>query len=482
MATSRLGWLRLLHWILFFFKLKASNANFNASRLVTRGAWITDADTGQRVKLKCVNWYGAHQERHMVGGLELRGAQDLVALLASTGANCVRITLSIELTKYNPYLAHYPQTRALHAMDQVVAYLNAHQIMVIMNNHVSWAAWVGGMDHSQQGLWHLPAHNYTASDWIDSLRSIAQRYRGKIIGIDLRNEIHDQDGVEIDWGQTQSIESDWLTAATLASDAIHDEDPELLIFVGGLCWNFDLRAMMRNIGPAKVHARRKLVYAVHAYTFSFVWRSDEIQLWLFEVKAISFWFFAFSIALYWIWMGGSLPKPQDFLWLSLVIFPVLLAGLTILSDQVRAAKCACLNLDHYLGTVAAGTLVTAASWIYLVKDRRAFWLLGGMASLYVYGFAKFMLSEMAMQAFLGLWVLQDRQVPVWVAEVGTGDPDFYDWQWLWHYIRRKHDLDFAYWAFNGRKWDGKWKDEPFGLATQDYTKLRKPCFTETLFA
>ena len=41
--------------------------------LGTSGRWIVDS-AGNRVRLACVNWYGAHMELYVVGGLQVRCA------------------------------------------------------------------------------------------------------------------------------------------------------------------------------------------------------------------------------------------------------------------------------------------------------------------------------------------------------------------------------------------------------------------------
>ena len=56
----------------------------------------------RRVRLKCLNWYGAHQETLVSGGLEERDVPDLVQSFKSTDANCARLTYSIHMVVYNP--------------------------------------------------------------------------------------------------------------------------------------------------------------------------------------------------------------------------------------------------------------------------------------------------------------------------------------------------------------------------------------------
>lgn len=176
-------------------------------------------------------------------------------------------------------------------MDCVVRHLQARGILVILNNHNSWGGWVGsGASKQDQGLWNLPG--YTTEDWIRSLESLVRRY--KVAGVDLRNEIHDQDGVRITWGETSDVNTDWLAASSAAYERMYLIDPDVLVIVGGLCWNTDLRAMVESIGPRRAFINQKLVYTVHIYSFSFWWTSgdnmiaDVITPWALLLSLLSF--------------------------------------------------------------------------------------------------------------------------------------------------------------------------------------------------
>ena len=83
---------------------------------------------------------------------------------------------------------------------------------------------------------------------------------------------------------------------------------------------------------------------------------------------------------------------------------------------------------------------------------------------------------------LGRWRLEGRTVPVWVGEFGTAVGDASKpWGLLIRFLR-EHDLDFAYWALNGRMWrDGRWEREGFGLLDETYSVVRDPAFTAYLF-
>ena len=73
-------------------------------------------------------------------------------------------------------------------------------------------------------------------------------------------------------------------------------------------------------------------------------------------------------------------------------------------------------------------------------------------------------------------------MPVWVGEFGTGNPNEPIFKLIWDFIHTKYNLDFAYWAFNGRKWwEGAWESESFGLMNDQYSDWRFPQFMHTMF-
>ena len=174
--------------------------------LSTDGPYLINTKTAQRVRLKCVNWYGAHQEMFGVGGLDRQTIGNISRQIVLMGANCVRIPFSIEMTRENPRVRfenlqavnsnecrNLENITALELMDCVVHRLTADGLMIIMNNHVSKAGWIGGnTTTNDQGLWNLPG--YPTTDWIASLRNISERYCNNplVVGMDIRNEIHDQ--------------------------------------------------------------------------------------------------------------------------------------------------------------------------------------------------------------------------------------------------------------------------------------------------
>ena len=454
---------------LFLFTLIV-NATLGA--LVTQGPWIINSTSSERVHLKCANWYGAHQELFVVGGLELQSVSNLTDLFKSSGANCVRITYSIEVVKYNPIVK--PESiagilpsdrcrstqRALDVMDCVVHHLQERGILVIFNNHNSWGGWVGaGAVKNNQGLWNLPG--YSTEDWIQSMELLARRY--KIQGIDLRNEIHDQDGIRITWGETSDVDTDWLAASTAAYERIHQIDPEILVIVGGLCWNTDLRAMAKNIGPMKAFINRKLIYTVHVYTFSFWWTTGNNMIRDVITPRV------LLGSLLCLFIAG-LCIYNRFQKKGFVSYSQLELDSSLQSDKTRCYRvgqvihsflCAsvvfhigwlCLAMLYYNTATTAGCSSFANDSVWLIILSSVFVLCScvgmfcfvldyyllimfgmvwtGLLFLSIFVLGLYLSSDLAYSDSLKVWALDYRSVPVWVGEIGTGSPGESAFQWL----------------------------------------------------
>ena len=59
---------------------------------------------GARVKMACVNWYGAHMEGHVVNGLDRQTVSSIANTIKEIGFNCVRLPFSLEQYYENPYV------------------------------------------------------------------------------------------------------------------------------------------------------------------------------------------------------------------------------------------------------------------------------------------------------------------------------------------------------------------------------------------
>ncbi len=253
--------------------LCVSTLSFARAWLNSSGSNLISATSRLPVRLRCVNWYGAHLHTFVAGGLDKRSCGEIAESIRQLGANCVRIPLSVQVVLTNPL----PPASALAALnasectahsdlqvlDCQVRELTKRGLMVILNNHNSFPGWVGAHQAKPQGLWHT--QQFPTSAWVASLAALAFRYKRNplVVGIDIRNEIHDQDGVVITWGKSNDTDSDWKAATLLVDAALREVNPNVLVIVSGLCCAYDLRAMqdLENY-------RSQYVFTTHVYTFS----------------------------------------------------------------------------------------------------------------------------------------------------------------------------------------------------------------------
>ena len=160
------------------------------------GTMVVVDSANVRVKLACVNWYGAHMENYVVNGLDKRPAADIAGTIAELGFNCVRLPFSLEQFFDDPevvasHVSADPSLAGLSSMqvfDATVSALTSAGLMVILNNHNSKAGWCCS-EHDGDGLWYT--HDYPEEMWLEALEKMAERYAADpmVVGIDLRNEL-----------------------------------------------------------------------------------------------------------------------------------------------------------------------------------------------------------------------------------------------------------------------------------------------------
>jgi hypothetical protein len=479
---------------LFLLALMCTEAT---GQLYTSGPKLV-SESGKHVPLKCVNWYGAHQELFVVGGIEQRRPSAIVNEIVSMGSNCVRLVFSIDLWKKNPPPPALLKTSecaknqtSMDIFDCVVEKLTDAGIMVILNNHNSFPGWIGLID-VQQGLWNLPG--YSVYTWLDCLEHMSARYKNNplVIGMDIRNEIHDQDGVYITWGKSNDITTDWKAAASIASDRIEKVNPNMLVVVSGLCYGYDFADMMLDIGPSSAFARKKLVYTSHVYTSAFWWTHIEWGwVWVFAVLFFLFgailsarqylklghvnwilytiasaWPFAIAwivaFAIYYFVFASIGCNAYAKTMLPIIYFMVGLIGVSIV---------ACVMLEVFTDTDSERT------WCFVV----GIWCC--IHALVLVAIAIVSQTQWMIELELSKW--DEQPVPLWVGEFGAmWNNDSPVWNQLVAFILHR-DLDFAYWPLNGLKWSQdlhEYTDESFGLLTQNYNAIRNPKLVSTLFA
>jgi hypothetical protein len=313
-----------------------------------------------------------------------------------------------------------------------------------------------------------------------------------VVGIDIRNEIHDQDGVVITWGKTDDVDSDWKAATLLADVAIREANPQVLVIVSGLSRAYDLRAMqdLRNY-------RSKYVFTTHVYTFSW---------WFMRVN----WFLVLSLSL--LFVAGNLAvvcylrREQHVLRAYIAVrkyrldWPYVIAGAAMLPVYavvvslvwIRQAKqVGCSSIaDDANSTLLAGILgllvVAGASCLLATKENEMCWsrlaicfcicnaCLGAVQA----GLSVFYQTYAAVVWDLLRW--QSRNIPVFVGEFGTvvGDTSA-AWGWLLTYIA---DMHYAYWPLNGcAKPFETFRNDTYGMLDCDWETVRNRNWSKTIF-
>lgn len=468
-------------------------------------AWLHSVDgeiisQGNPIKLRCVNWYGAHKELFVSGGLEQHSCGFIAERIKEIGANCVRITLSVQMVRDNPQppkwaiaglnMSECMDTSALGVLDCQIEALTSRGIMVIINIHNSVAGWVGAYEIVPQGLWHHPG--YPTSDWISSLVLMSSRYRDNqlVVGIDIRNEIHDQDNVIITWGRSLDVDSDWKAATLLADASIREVNPDILVIVSGLCRGYDLRSMqdLKNY-------RSKFVFTTHVYTFS--WWFTQVPWNYVAIFCISMLCCSVCGA---CCFGENTYRRMNkdtssqclFICAGSVLIPIFGVVFSVawkhVSNQVGCSTIAsdinpvlfvsCVWLAVVVSVVIAlFTIENIINWNYIL-----FWF----CSWNIVTFVFLLLASIWYQSYFAVeWDLRkwsSPDIPVFVGEFG-GAPgeNTAQWGWLLHAIKDKH---YSYWAVNGRRWNNityRWEPEGFGLLTPDYRSIRDVNWTRTFF-
>ena len=437
--------------------------------LYSYGSELRSETTHLPVRLRCVNWYGAHMETFVAGGLDKRSCGDIADSIREIGANCVRIPLSVQLVVENPRppasaiaglnASECNAFTALEILDCQVRELTRRGLMVILNNHNSFAGWVGSYERVPQGLWHTP--DFPTKDWVASLVLLATRYRNDplVVGIDIRNEIHDQDDTVITWGKTSDVDSDWKAATLLADAAIREANPQVLVIVSGLSRSYDLRAMqdLQNY-------RSKYVFTTHVYRYSwwFISVNWVLVFWLsllfIKVNLVVVCYVYRKHHILRSYMAVRNYRPAwPYVIAGAVLWPVYSVGVSLAwIQQAKEAGCSSIADDaiptFYVGIF--GLLVVAAAWTVLARHENVMCWSRLLMCLCLWnaclGAVQAGLSVFYQTYWAVLWDMHrwdSKHIPVFVGEFGTyvGDTSVV-WGWL---VKSIGGMHFAYWPLNG---------------------------------
>lgn len=265
-----------LAWAWLLLARQAASALVPLSRLPlrTRGPHIIGAD-GQRVRLYCVNWYGAYMSMRVNNGLNKQPRQEIAARIAELGFNCVRLPYgldmiydeSLQVADPNASLAANPDLKGLspfEVFDATLEALTDQGLLVILNNHVSGSGWCCG-NNDGEGLWYTD--EYPESVWMDHLALMTARYRNNslVVGYDLRNELRPTVLGMPNWGSGDAA-LDWAMAAVKGAKRVLSENEDMLIIITGLNYGLFLCDVPRQpVHVTEPLLRGRTVYTAHEY-------------------------------------------------------------------------------------------------------------------------------------------------------------------------------------------------------------------------
>ncbi|KAI3850536.1 hypothetical protein MKX03_003972 [Papaver bracteatum] len=255
--------------------------------LSTNGRWVVDAPTGDRVKLRCVNW-ASHMQTMLAEGLDKKPLPNIVKSMSSLGFKCVRFTWATYMfTKPNNWNLTVDESfkrlglleakagialnnpgllklTVLEAYEAVVDELGKQGIMVILDNHVSKPQWCCG-DGDDNGF--FGDKFFDPKEWLQGLAIVANRFKGKpqVVAMSMRNELR---------GPRQNKDV-WYRYVRLGGETIHKLNPKLLVIISGLGYDTDL-SFLRNV-TLHTNFGNKLVYEGHWYAFTDGRRKDWVN-------------------------------------------------------------------------------------------------------------------------------------------------------------------------------------------------------------
>ncbi|KAJ1271557.1 hypothetical protein BS78_06G136300 [Paspalum vaginatum] len=245
--------------------------------LSTASRWVVD-EGGSRVKLACVNW-PSHLEPMLAEGLGKQPVGAIAGDVAAMGFNCVRLTWPtflvtnasyssltvaqsfqrLNLTESlagirvnNPGLV---DLKLIDAFKAVVGSLGEHNVMVILDNHLSKPGWCCS---NTDGNGFFGDTYFDPDVWVDGLTKMATMFAGvpNVVGMSLRNELR---------GARQNA-NDWYRYMQRGAEAVHAANPRVLVILSGLSFDNDLAFL--NSRPVNLSFTGKVAFEVHWYSFS----------------------------------------------------------------------------------------------------------------------------------------------------------------------------------------------------------------------
>ncbi|CAA3006098.1 uncharacterized protein LOC111406301 [Olea europaea var. sylvestris] len=245
--------------------------------LSTNSRWVVN-ESGQRVKLACVNWV-AHLEVVVAEGLNKQPVDVISKGILDMGFNCVRLTWPLFLFT-NDTLASITVRQSfknlglvesiaglqannpsiidlslINAYQAVVASLANNNVMIVLDNQISKPGWCCS---NSDGNGFFGDQYFNPDLWIKGLTKVATMFKGtkNVVAMSLRNELR---------GPKQNV-TDWYRYMQKGAEAVHAANPNVLVILSGLNYDKDLSFILNK--PVQLTFTNKLVFEVHWYGFS----------------------------------------------------------------------------------------------------------------------------------------------------------------------------------------------------------------------
>jgi endoglucanase len=234
-------------------------------------------------------------------GLTHQTPQYIASWLSRNNFNCVRLTYSIDLALNPNYSVKTSFSNAasttgvsalnnlyttalaknswlgssttLGAFAQVIQALQAQNIMVILDNHVSKASWccsqTDGNGWFKSGSGDSDSQYFDVTNWQNGLKAMAQfaKSYSNVIGMSLRNELRPT-------SSSTAIQQEWATRVQAAAAGIYQTNPNLLIIIGGINYALDLSWLYSTPLDRSAFPNR-VVWEVHWCMFHMAHRSTS---------------------------------------------------------------------------------------------------------------------------------------------------------------------------------------------------------------
>lgn len=204
------------------------------------------------------------------------------------GWNCIRLTTSAEMfrsknwnqaisVRMETYMSsetrdlfyHFnPQFRGTattvgNVLEALLTELQSHDLMVVLDNHVSKAIWCCGMNDGNR--WFNDKY-FNTTDWKHALTQMSKLSLShpNVIGIGLRNEMGT-------FKPDFLSHPEWYRNIRAASKTVYSVNPQLLIVVGGLQLASWLRHLIQQpLFPEADPINSQIIYEFHYYNLIYI--------------------------------------------------------------------------------------------------------------------------------------------------------------------------------------------------------------------